>query len=88
MAPKAVAAGTSSGAGAGSRKRGQKGQEPSHDYLKQAIAKTIREQFKQLNDHEIYSKLHEDKTLYDRLWHDRREWVLKTPYGQTLKLHC
>ena len=71
------------GCGRGSAGRGQV---PTDQYMKAAIAKTIREQFKDMSEHELYSKLIDGVVLHDRLCQDRKDWLMKTARGKAISL--
>ena len=72
-------------AGRGRRRQGGNPQ-PTSEYLKAAIRKTPEEQFKQIGDHEVCSKVINGRRLHDQLKHDSEQWMLKAEYGNTLEL--
>ena len=51
-----------------------KGKAVAESYLKQAVAKSLREQFQGFNDYEIDAKLVEGSTLRMQLHGDRKEY--------------
>ena len=58
----------------------------SETYLKQAVSKTMREQFSDMSDFEKICKIVNNQTMRARLMSDRREWLLGTEAGAKISL--
>lgn len=63
-----------------------KGKVPSPAYVKAAVAKTLREQFKSFDDFEVDAKLYDGRTLRQRLSDDRVAYWLASASDREVKL--